>query len=170
MLGGYVAEGIGNYLVIPFIALIGGAIILLIKQQVDRAVKSFVAKNEIANMEKKNAIRLQLTKTIEEHVEAAVASNMQLADEMKKSGQKLEEYQIMQLNESAKTLVLNSLPPSLTEEDGVLLEIIGGRDRLDAIISSMMEKYVYQYKAKHPPGAAELLAAQQYSDSDEPVG
>ena len=93
-MGNFFVEGIGTYFVIPLLALIGGAIILLIKQQVDRVVKSFVAKNEIANMEKKNAIRKDLIDMIEKHVKASGVSIMQLSEKLKETGQTLNNDQV----------------------------------------------------------------------------
>lgn len=143
-----VIGGIWDHILIPVLIAIGVGIAAAAKYYADKISKSVVARNELASMEKENTVRKDLLTTLSTTVEAAVASNMQLANVMKKNGNKLTDDQISELNRSAKQLVLNTLPPSLTEEGGVLLEIIGGRDRLDAIISSMMEKYVYEYKIK----------------------
>lgn len=143
-----VMGAIGDYIIVPIIAAIGVAIVVVIKHRADKIAKSVVAKNELDEMGKKNTIRKDIISSLSTVVEAAVGSNMQLADAMKKSGNGLTPEQVAELNRTAKELVLNSLPPSLTNDDGVLLEIIGGRDRLDAIITSMMEKYVYEYKLR----------------------
>lgn len=132
----------------PLLIVLGGAIVVVFKHYADKFAKIMIAKNEIAEMEKQSTIRKDLLGTIGTMVESAVGSNMQLADSMKEAGAKLTEMQVLELNNTAKQLVLNALPPGLTEEDGVLLEIIGGRDKLNAIIDSMMEKYVYEYKIK----------------------
>ena len=97
-------------------------------------------------MSKKNTIRNELLVTLSEVVKAAVASNMELSDQMKQNGHKLTDDEIRELNGTVMRLVMNTLPPSLTNDDGVLLEIIGGKDKLESIIKSMMEKYVYEYK------------------------
>lgn len=143
-----ILSAIGEHIIIPIIIALGTAILLVLKTSFDKIAKSVVAKNELSDMEKKTNIRKELIATIAVEVEAAVGSNMQLADKMKESGQKLTDEQIKSLNNSAKQLVINALPPSLTEENGVLLEIIGGKDRLEAIIDAMMEKSVYEYKVK----------------------
>ena len=43
---------------------------------------------------------------------------------------------------------MNSLPVSLTDKDGNLNKILGGTDRLEAIIETSLKKYVYEYKFK----------------------
>lgn len=133
---------------VPIIIAIGGAVLVVVKHYADKVAKSVIAKNEISAMEKQGSVRKSLLETLGTIVEAAVASNMQLADTMKRDGTKLTQDQIVELNLSATQLIYNSLPPSLTNEDGVLLEIIGGTDKLNAVIKSMMEKYVYEYKLR----------------------
>lgn len=140
--------GIWDHVMIPIIIAIGVALAFVVKHYADKVSKSIVAKNEISAMEKQSSVRKELLTTLSTIVEAAVGSNMQIANTMKASGQKLTPEQISELNQSAKKLVINSLPPSLTNENGVLLEIIGGKEKLDAVIDSMMEKYVYEYKIK----------------------
>lgn len=137
-----------NNIFTPVFVVIGGAVVIYVKHFADKFAKILIAKNEIAEMEKQSTVRKDLLEVIATTVESAVASNMQLANSMKRSGTKLTEDQIMELNNSAKSLIMNALPQGLTEEGGVLLDIIGGRDKLNAIIDSMMEKYVYEYKIK----------------------
>lgn len=146
--------GVWDHIFIPILIAIGAAMLYVIKHYADKISKSIVAKNELAAMEKENTARKEILNTLSTMVESAVASNMQLADAMKKNGAKLNEDQIAELNRSAKQLVINTLPPSLTNEGGVLLEIIGGREKLDAIIQSMMEKYVYEYKIRQKVNVA----------------
>lgn len=133
---------------IPILAALGGVLVFLLKSFADKITKSIVAKNEAASLEKVFAVKSYVMQEITTVVEAAVASNMQIADDMKRAGQKLTEEQIQQLQESAKTLVVNSLPASLTEENGSMIQIIGGTDKLDALINAMIEKSVYEYKIK----------------------
>lgn len=135
-----------DHIFVPVMIVIGTALVIVVKHYADKIAKSIVAKNEISSMSKENTVRNELIKTLDEMVKAAVASNMDLSKKLKENGRKLTDNEIMELNNTVTTLVMNSLPPSLTNDDGVLLEIIGGRDKLDAIIRSMMEKYVYEYK------------------------
>ena len=133
---------------IPILACLGGIIVFVLKSLGDRVTKSIVAKNEAASLEKVFAVKTYVMQEISTVVDAAVASNMQIADDMKRAGQKLTEEQVQQLQESAKTLVVNSLPASLTEENGSMIQVIGGPDKLDALITAMIEKSVYEYKIK----------------------
>lgn len=142
MFWSYVLDNIG----VPLLCAIGAALVIVVKHYADKIAKSIVAKNELSAMSKKNTIRNELLTTLSEVVKAAVASNMDLSRKMKENGHKLTEEEIMELNKTVMRLVMNTLPPSLTNDDGVLLEIIGGKDKLESIIKSMMEKYVYEYK------------------------
>lgn len=152
-------SAIFDNIAIPILAAFGGIIVYLIKSFADRITKSVVAKNEAASLEKVFATKSYIIKEIDDIVGAAVASNMQIADDMKKAGHKLSEEQIMQLQESAKELVINSLPASLTEESGSMIQIIGGQDKLYSLINALMEKHVYEYKIKRSQGetAEEIL-------------
>lgn len=111
-----------------------------------KALTSFEAKNELDSLCKVNETKTTILKEVETIVNSAVGSNMQLADKMKENGEKLSEDQIKALKESTKKMIYASLPASLTEEDGVLLNIVGGQDKLDTIIENMREKAVYDYK------------------------
>lgn len=114
-----------------------------------RVIESIEAKNELENMSRVNEMRSNLLKEIETSVKAAVGSNMQIANKMKERGKKLTDDQISELQNSAKKLIMDSLPESLTTEGGTLLKIIGGKDKLDITIDNMLETAVYEYKMKN---------------------
>lgn len=122
------------------------AIPVIGQKYVKKITNSIEAKNELSSLKEVNEMKTTLLKEIETIVNSAVGSNMQLADKMKEDGQKLSEEQIEQLKESTKKMINDSLPASLVNEDGVLLNIIGGKDKLDNIIDNMREKAVYDYK------------------------
>ena len=124
---------------------------LIFKNRFDKISKSIVAKNEMEEMEKSTNIRKQLIDTIETQVKASVATIMPIANRMKERGEGLSDEEGLMLKEKAKNLTLNTFPPSLTQEGGVLLEIIGGRERLDSIIDSLIEKHVFEYKGSPTP-------------------
>jgi len=133
-------------LAVPVLIAIGGGIALIVNKYFDKITKSIEVKNEIESIEKRMKTRQDILETLRPTVEAAVASNMQLANKLRERNGKLTEEDAASLNESAKELVMNTLPASLTEEEGVLLDIIGGRDQLDTAIKIMIEQYVYEYK------------------------
>lgn len=133
-------------IIIPVIIALATAIVFIAKSGFNRISKSITAKNELAAMESQQAIREKLVAMIDDSVKAAVASNMSTVEELKKNNHKLTGNEIQELNESAKQLVLNTLPPELTDEDGTLLSILGGTAKLDGLITSLIEKYVYEYK------------------------
>ena len=144
----YFWSSVFDNMAVPVLILFGGAIVTLLQKFGTKITKSIDAKNEIASLNKQSATRIQLLEELKVFVEAAVASNMQLAEKMKAAqGGQLNPEQGAELKAAAKDLVYKVLPPSLTEDDGVLLEIIGGRGRLDAIIENLIEQYVYEYKS-----------------------
>lgn len=141
-------QSILDNLGVPVLIAIGTGIALIVNKYFDKITKSIEVKHEIESIEKRMKTRKEILETLRPTVEAAVASNMQLAEKMKERNGKLNENDIRELNESAKNLVMNTLPKSLSEDDGVLLEIIGGREQLDTAIKIMIEQYVYEYKLK----------------------
>ena len=144
-------------LIVPILAVLGTTLVLIVENCLKKIADSIVNKNAMSDMEKETATRKKLLDTIESCVAAAVGSNMQLADQMKESGESLTDDQVKQLNENAKKIVYSSLPTSLTSEDGALMKIIGGPDKLDSIIDAYMEKYVYEYKIKKMQAAPLVL-------------
>ena len=138
---------ISSTILIPLILAVGSAVLLIGKSYVNRISKSIVAKNELEQLEKINEVRSKIIADIDTIVKAAVGSNMQLAHTMKQNGHKLSEDESKALRNTAIKLIMSSLPPSVTDEGGVMLNIIGGKDRLNSLIEAMMEKYVYEYKS-----------------------
>lgn len=134
--------------IIPILTVIVTAVAGYIGYRMNKVSKTAMAKNAMAEMEKKNGIRNQVMDLIQKNVRSAVESNMQLADSMKQAGHKLDQDEIKALNNSAKQMIMFNLPLELTNSDGVLCEIIGGPDKLDSIIDTMMEQAVYEIKLK----------------------
>lgn len=139
-----------NNVLLPLLMSLGSAILIAVRNYIKRIVKSIEAKNDLESLTKLNEMKSLLLNEIGTIVDAAVGSNMQLADKMKSDNEdhKLTEDQVNELSKAARTLIMSALPPTLTEENGSLLNIIGGKDRLDTIIDGMLEKYVYEYKIK----------------------
>lgn len=133
---------------VPVFGAIGAAMAFVISKWGNKIGDSVIIKNEIESIEKRTKARKEILDALKPSVEAAVASNMQLVNAMKKKNGKLSEDDITTLNASAKELIYNTLPESLTSDNGELLKIIGGRKQLDAAIEVMIEQYVYEYKLK----------------------
>lgn len=136
---------------IPAVTVIGGAVLLLIKKYVKNYLEKLQAKAEIEQLAKMNELRNSLLEQIETIVRSFVGSNMQLAKEMKNASAdgRLTDEQADELRATAKTLIWASLPTSLVEEDGVLMKMIGGKDKLEIIIKGFMEKCVYEYNSSN---------------------
>ena len=135
-------------LAVPILFAIGGGIAVWIGKWTDKVGNSIMVKNEIESIEKRTKARKDILEALRPAVESAVASNMQLADTMKEKNGYLSDDDIKMLNDTATELVLNTLPESLTSENGELLKIVGGKAQLDAAIKVMIEQYVYEYKLK----------------------
>lgn len=133
-------------LVVPVVAALGGLLLLVIKSFGDKITKSTTSKNDAAQVEAMFNIRQMIIKEVQELVDAAVASNMQIADDMKKNGHRLTDEEAKNLSVTAKNLVLVSLPDELVKDDGSLCKIIGGPQKLESMIDAMIEKSVYMYK------------------------
>lgn len=132
--------------IMPMIVAGCTALFVMIRKYAKKIVSAIEAKIELEMLVKTNEVKSQLLAEIDKMVESAVGSNMQLADQMKSVGIKLTDEQKEELQSKAKTMVMNSLPITLTEKDGVLMKLIGGEERLNNIIDASIEKFVYKYK------------------------
>jgi len=135
-------------IVTPIIVLVGSAILMVVRSYVKRIRDSIIAKNELVSLDSLTNIKNNLLEEIETIVKAAVFTNMQLANTMKLGGKKLTELEAEMLQKSTKTLVYQTLPSTLTDENGVMLEVIGGKERLDGIVNNFIEKAVIDAKSK----------------------
>lgn len=138
-----------NTILIP--AIIAGAayLLTLIKKYANRYVNSLEVKHELENLAKTAEIKTIILNEIRTIVGEVVGSNMQIADAAKKdNGGHLTDEQSMKIHKTVKDVVMVSLPQSLTEKDGVLLNVVGGSERLEVIIDNMISKAVYDYKIK----------------------
>lgn len=144
-----IITSIVDNVLLPVLLVVGSTVLLVVKSYVNKITKSIIAKNELDALERTNSVNNHLINEISIIVESAVASNMQLAESMKENNENgLSDDQIKELNESTLRLINNALPPSLLDDNSPLLEIIGGRERLNSIIKNMIEQYVYEYKVK----------------------
>lgn len=140
-------QNILDNLMVPLILLFAGAVIAIIKPRVDKMVDSITARADMDELMEENTVRKELLELIDKQVQAAVASNMSIAIMIKKrNGGTMPEEDGKRLAENARELVMNSLPLSLTKEGEKLNSIIGGTNRLEAVIKNSLEKHVYEYK------------------------
>lgn len=140
-------QAILDNLAIPVIVLFGAAFIAMIKPRIDKFVQSMVARADMKELMEENTVRKELIELIDGQVRSAVAANMSMAFSIKKrNGGVIPDEDAQRLANSARTAVMNSLPTTLTMADGSLNQVIGGSDRLESIIQSAMEKYIYEYK------------------------
>ena len=137
-------------ILMPILMVIGSAVLVVVKSYVKRITDSMIAKNEISSLSNITTIKNNLLCEIGTIVQAAVCTNMSLAESLKSAGgtNKLTDTDIAMLQDSTKQLVYQALPTSLTEENGSLLKIVGGKDKLDLIINNQLEHAVISTKSK----------------------
>lgn len=135
-----------EHITVPIIILVGGVILAVLKPYAKKITASLTMKNEMESLEKMTQAKSNFIEQLDKLVESAVAANMQLAETMKANGHKLTDEQIQELNQSAKDLVMSSLPIDTLDPEGDLYKLIGGEEKLDKMITSLMEKHVYAYK------------------------
>lgn len=138
-----------NTILIPAILAGSAYLITLIKKYIKIYADNLEVKFELDNLAKTTEIKNILLNEIRTIVGEVVGSNMHIADDIKESnGGHLTDEQSSEIHKTAKDIVIASLPQSLTEQDGVLYNLIGGSERLDIIIDNMISKAVYDYKIK----------------------
>ena len=142
-------NAIMDNLMVPVIVIIAGALIAIFQPKINKLVQKHLAKEDMKEINEENTIRKDLITLIDSQVKSAVAANMSLANYIRRENNgDIPDEEGEKLAENAKQLVMNSLPVSLTDEDGNLNKILGGTDRLEAIIETSLKKYVYEYKFK----------------------
>ena len=142
-------NAIMDNLMVPVIVIIAGALIAIFQPKINKIVQKHLAKEDMKELNEENTIRKDLLELIDRQVKSAVAANMSLANYIRRENNgDIPDEEGKKLAENAKQLVMNSLPVSLTDKDGNLNKILGGTDRLEAIIETSLKKYVYEYKFK----------------------
>ena len=142
-------NAIMDNLMVPVIVIIAGALIAIFQPKINKIVQKHLAKEDMKEINEENTIRKDLISLIDSQVKSAVAANMSLANYIRRENNgDIPDEEGKKLAENAKQLVMNSLPLSLTDKDGNLNKILGGTDRLEAIIETSLKKYVYEYKFK----------------------
>lgn len=141
-------QAIIDNILLPIVVVIGSSLLFIVKSYAKKITNSVISKNELMSLDNLTSIKNNLLTEIQTIVQAAVFTNMKLAETMKTGGKKLEETEITMLQNSAKRLVYQSLPLSLTDENGPMLKIIGGQEKLDSIINGYLEQAVINAKSK----------------------
>ena len=138
-----------NNILVPILLIVGSAILVLAKSYADKITKSIISKNETDQLKAMSEAANTLLDKINLVVEAAVASNMPLADKLKSEheNEKLTTEDIEMLNQSAVELVYEILPNSIMDENnGILAKSLGGTVDLEKLIESLIEKHVLEQK------------------------
>ena len=144
-----VINAIVTNVILPIILVIGSAIVVVARTYIKKLTDSMIAKNEVASLNNLTSIKNNLLAEIGTIVQAAVSTNMSIADTLKSNANgKLSDAEINMLQESARKLIYQALPTNLTDQNGSLMQLIGGQDKLDAIISGLLEHAVIEAKSK----------------------
>jgi len=145
-----VLDIITNNILAPALLAIGSAILLIIRSYAEKMMKSIVSKNEKECLELETKTKVNILAEIDNIVSGAVAANMKLAEELKiaaaEKGRDLTSAEVAMLNNSARELIMNALPDSLTREGGILHTIVGGSEKLRIIIDDSIEKHVIDHR------------------------
>lgn len=142
-------KAVVDNVVIPALVVIGSAVLVVLKSYVKKVTDSMIAQNELATLNNIASIKNHLLSEIATIVQAAVSTNMSIAEVLKSNnGGGLTDDQVAMLQKSAKDLVYQALPENLTNEEGSLMKIVGGKDKLDSIIGSLLEHSVIEAKSK----------------------
>lgn len=155
MYEGFWKDFLLNNLYIPVLIAILGIVLRIVQQYADKFVELFNKRQKIESMEKIATVRDKLVMELDKNVQAAVASNIDMADKMKAAGHKLDEGQIREINESAKVIIMKSLPSDINGMTPA--EILGGEHVMNSMIDSFMEKHVLEYKIKRAAAKGETI-------------
>ena len=143
-----IMKAIIDNILIPVLIVIGSSVLVIAKSYVQKLTDSIIAKNEIVSLNNIASIKNHILAEIATLVQAAVCTNMTIAEGIKAAGNGLSDADITMLQDSAKQLVYQSLPLSLTDENGSMLKILGGKEKLESLISGSLECAVIEAKAK----------------------
>lgn len=138
-----------DMLVTPAIVAILGVLSYLGTKLLKQIKSIMSSKMELFGLQAENEIRQQVFDLLDSTVEAAVGSNMQLATKMKKMSAdgKLDADEVKELHDSCIGLIEHSLPPSLLKADSSTVGILGGLDKVNSMINTLIEKHVFEYNA-----------------------
>ena len=137
-----------NSLLTPLLMIVIPALLFIAKNYAEKVVASIVEKNEKESTKCQIEATSKLFDNINMVVEAAVANNMPYAKKLKESHTdgKLTIEDISELKKSAFAVIHGVLPDSITSKDGLLSQTLGGSVDVDALIESLIEKYVINEK------------------------
>jgi len=135
-----------NTILAPLLIIVGSTILVVVKSYADKITNSIVSKNETEALHSVTQTKVNLLDELDTVVDAAVASNMQFAEELRAKHEKLTAEEARQLKKSAEQLIYNSLPPSLLDPNGALSKVVGGREKLESLVEGLIEKHVFQQK------------------------
>lgn len=167
MYDGFWTETVVQNLAVPMVVILFGIALAIVQHYADKFVKLFIERQKVESVEKIASARQKLTQEIDSTTKSAVASTMDMVDEMKKSGKKLDAEQIATVNDSAKSIVFKSLPADISGMTPS--EILGGEDVLNIMINASIEKYVLDYKIQRGMKTTPDTPIDNTCTSDEPV-
>lgn len=182
----WILEMIREYLFAPIIITLAGVAVGVVTKYFGKMTRASSVKEELSSLEVSNSIRASVIEELDKIVKAAVATNMSFVESIKIEQRKLTDEEVNELNENARKLIMNSLPADVRQEDGKIMNIIGGPEALDALINILIEKHVYEYKPQSKKNIAEATGVwdtgenandddddrfimQQYTDTSEVV-
>lgn len=142
----YILEIFKEYIFAPLMLAFCAGVVLYVKKYVDKKTRRSSVRDELESLQVSSSIRGSIIAELDGIVKAAVATNMGVVEELKSNGRKLTDEESAELNQVARTLIMNSLPTDIKDPEGRIMSIIGGEEALNALIRILIEKHVYEYK------------------------
>lgn len=147
---GHLINGLVTYILIPLVLAAIPVVLVKARGYIKDLIESFITKHKNDSMAALAEIVTNALHQLEITVDAAVSANMVFAEKYKQvaTDGKLSDAEIKELQDLAKQLVYDTIPPSI--KSGNILEVLGGQAALDKLIAGMIEKALIDIKAKTP--------------------
>lgn len=143
-----IKDSLIDNLVLPIIVCIGSSLLLIVKHYIAKLTNSIIAKNDIQITNSEINTRNAILEEIGTLVQSAVYTTMVAAWKLKKESPDgtLTDDEIRELQNRVMDLVVKALPPAYDDPKSSVLELLGGIEKRNTIILSMVEGAVANAK------------------------
>nr|DAW78240.1 MAG TPA: hypothetical protein [Caudoviricetes sp.] len=143
-----IKDALMDNIVLPIIVCIGSSILLVVKHYIAKLTNSIVAKNDIQITNSEITTRNAILEEIGTLVQSAVYTTMVVATRLKKESPNgtLSDEEAADLQRRVVDLVIKALPPAYDDASSSVIQLIGGIEKRDTIIYSMVEGAVANAK------------------------
>ena len=143
-----IKDSLMDNLVLPIIVCIGSSLLLMAKHYIAKLTNSIIAKNDIQITNSEINTRNAILEEIGTLVQSAVYTTMVAAWKLKKESPDgiLTDEEVRELQNRVMNLVIKALPPAYDDPKSSVLELLGGIEKRNTIILSMVEGAVANAK------------------------